>query len=302
MMKGYVFDIQRFSVHDGPGIRTIVFLKGCSLFCPWCSSPETQSFARDILFYPERCLGCGSCYEVCSEKAVRISAQGGGRIDRSRCTLCGRCAENCYSGALRICGERKNVEEISKEIERDRVFYSNSGGGVTISGGEPLQQIEFTTAVLQTCKAAGFHTALETSGVQSWELFRTILPYLDLLLFDLKQMDPEKHKKLTGVSNELILNNLKKALATGVQTIIRFPVIPGLNDQTENIISMCKFLHQVNPIKRLDLLPYHQLGEPTYGRLGRRYLLEGLEPKAEEELVPIAEVFGEEGFEVQIGG
>ena len=264
--------------------------------------PETQSFGKEILFYRERCLGCNKCLEVCPEKAIFISPEGQRILARSRCTVCGECTEVCHGQALRIVGERKTVGQVLQEVERDRVFYDNSGGGVTISGGEPLQQVRFTQALLSACKHAGYHTAMETSGYQSWDLMKKTLPHLDLLLIDLKQMDPGKHKKLTGISNKLIMNNLKKAVAEGVQTIIRFPVIPGCNDDAQNIMAMCRFLKQVQPIKRIDLLPYHRFGEATYERLGKDYLLNGLEPLEEKGLGPIAEIFDREGFHVQIGG
>lgn len=301
-VTGIVSSIQRLAIHDGPGIRTIVFLKGCSLKCPWCSSPETQSFEEEILFYRERCLGCNKCLEVCPEKAILLSPGGQRVLVRSRCTVCGECTEVCHGQALRIVGERKSVEQVLQEVGRDRSFYQNSGGGVTISGGEPLQQASFTRALLHACRAAGFHTAMETSGYKSWRLMKETLSHLDLLLIDLKQMDPKKHKELTGVSNKVILNNLKKAVGAGVQTVIRIPVIPGCNDDVQNIMAMCRFLKQIDQIKRIDLLPYHRFGEATYGRLGRSYSLEDLEPKTEKDLEPIADTFSHEGFEVQIGG
>ena len=301
-VAGIVSKIQRLAIHDGPGIRTIVFLKGCPLRCLWCASPETQSKEYELLCYPQRCISCGSCVDVCEEKAILISLDEKKIIDRSRCTVCGRCMEVCYAEALGIVGERKSVAQVVREVERDRIFYEHSNGGVTISGGEPLQQAEFTRGLLYACRKAGIHTAMETSGFQSWELFEVALAHLDLLLYDLKQMDPERHRGLTGVSNETILDNLKKAVATGVETIIRFPVIPGFNDAEENVVAMCRFLHTIDPVKRVDLLPYHRFGEAMYGRLGRDYGLGDLPAMAEEELAHMAETFIREGFKVQIGG
>jgi pyruvate formate lyase activating enzyme len=301
-ITGIVSKIQRLAIHDGPGIRTIVFLKGCPLECLWCSSPETQSSHPDLLYYPERCLSCGCCVEVCPEKVILISPQGEKTLDRSRCTFCRNCVDVCHAGALQMIGEEKTVSQVLSEVERDRIFYEHSGGGVTISGGEPLHQVEFARALLKACREAALHTAMETSGFQSWELFKTTLPFLDLLLYDLKQMDPVRHKKFTGVSNELILSNLEKALADGVLTIIRFPVVPGFNDDVKNVRAMCDFLHRIRPVVQVDLLPYHRFGEAMYDRLGRTYKLSDVGPKQEEELAHIAQIFIEEGFRVQSGG
>ena len=301
-MTGVVSKIQRLAIHDGPGIRTIVFLKGCPLKCLWCSSPETQSKEFELLHYPQRCIACDSCLEACEENTILVCPEGKKMIDRSRCTVCGGCVEVCYAEALQIVGEKKSVAQVLREVGRDRIFYDHSNGGVTISGGEPLQQAEFTRALLCACRKAGIHTAMETSGFQSWDLFETVLDHLDLLLYDLKQMDPKKHRRLTGVSNEMILENLKRALAKGVQTVIRYPVIPGFNEDDENVIAMCRFLHTIDPVKRIDLLPYHRFGEAMYRRLGRDYDLGDLPAMAEEELAHMAETFIREGFKVQIGG
>lgn len=301
-VTGTVSGIRRLAIHDGPGIRTIVFFKGCPLRCLWCAAPETQSPNRELLFYPERCLSCNNCVQACPEDAISVSANENRTINRSRCTVCGKCVEACYAEALRVVGEVRTVGQVLAEVERDRIFYEHSGGGMTISGGEPLQQVEFTRALLHACKKAGFHTALETCGFQSWELFETTLGDLDLLLYDVKQMDPEKHKRFTGVSNEIILSNLKKAVATGVKTVIRVPVIPGFNDDDEDISAMGAFLQRIDRIERVDLLPYHRLGEEMYGRLDREYTLRDLSLKSERELQHIAKILMKGGFQVQVGG
>jgi pyruvate formate lyase activating enzyme len=301
-VSGMVASIRRMVIHDGPGIRTIVFLKGCPLNCVWCAAPETQSSDSDLLFYPEYCVDCGSCVSTCLTGAI-ISLPGRPKtIDRSRCTVCKKCTEVCYAGALRIIGKRMTVKQVVTEVERDIIFYKSSGGGVTVSGGEPLQQFEFTRSLLQACKERGMHTAVETCGFQSWERFKTILPSLDLLLYDVKQMDPLKHKKFTGISNEIILSNLKKAVATGVETIIRTPVVPGHNDDVENIRTMGDFLKGLNGIKRVDLLPYHRLGENKYKRLGRKYQISDVPLKPEKELQYLADILIKKGFQVRIGG
>jgi pyruvate formate lyase activating enzyme len=210
--------------------------------------------------------------------------------------------EGCFSEALRLIGEELTVKQVLEQVKRDKTFYLHSGGGVTISGGEPLHQAEFTRALLQACQTAGIHTALETTGFQSWNLFSMVLDNLDLLLYDLKHMDPEKHKMLTGVSNHLILENLKRAAATGVQTIIRVPVIPGLNDEDENIMAMGRFLQKMDSIKQIDLLPYHRLGEEMYHRLEREYSLKDLPSKAETALEHMAELLRRGGVAVRAGG
>jgi pyruvate formate lyase activating enzyme len=298
-LSGLVSSIERLAIHDGPGIRTVVFLKGCPLHCLWCASPQTQSSKPDLLVYPDRCLHCGRCIEICERGAIRDTDGQGKVLDRLRCDLCADCATGCYAEALRVYGEVKTVSQVLAEVERDRVFYEQSGGGVTVSGGEPLQQIAFTRGLLSACRKAGIHTAMETSGFQSWERFRTVLTELDLLLYDLKQMDSQKHAGLTGQSNALILSNLKKALATGVKTIIRVPVIPNHNDDDGNMEAMARFLRQIGPVQRIELLPYHRLGVAMYDRLGREYALPDLEPPSDNKLEHLAGILTREGFRVK---
>jgi pyruvate formate lyase activating enzyme len=301
-ISGLVSSIRRMAVHDDPGIRTVVFLKGCPLCCAWCAAPETQSSGRDLVHYPERCIACDQCRSVCTEEAIRVDAEGGRLLDRGRCTLCGECVEVCYAEALTMPGLRRTVAEVVAECVRDRAFYARSGGGVTISGGEPLQQAEFTTGLLAACKREKVHTALETSGFQRWEIFERLLGGLDLLLYDLKVMDPERHLRLVGVSNELTLENLRRALEHGVPTIIRVPVVAGHTDDDENCRAMAKFLRGLPAIQRIDLLPYHRLGENTYARLGRTYALSGIPPVSDERLAGLAAILLDAGFAVQIRG
>jgi len=302
LVCGLVSSIRRLAVHDGPGIRTIVFLKGCPLCCAWCAAPETQSSDLDVIHYPERCIACDRCRSVCRVDAIQVDVEGRRRLDRSRCTLCGECVETCYAEALTMSGERRTVGEVVAELVRDRVFYERSGGGVTLSGGEPLLQPEFTAALLNACKREGLHTALETSGCQRWEAFERLLTDLDLLLYDLKIMDPGKHQRLVGVSNELILENLRRAVGRGVPTIVRVPVVAGLTDDIENYGTMAEFLRGISPIGRVDLLPYHRLGEGTYARLGRTYALLGIPLVTDEKLAELASILRAHGVSVQIGG
>ncbi len=299
--RGLVASIRRLAVHDGPGIRTIVFMKGCPLRCVWCAAPETQLPGREILHYPERCLGCELCRQACPEGAIAVASDADRRIDRSRCTLCGRCVEACAAEALQMPAREMSAAEVLAEVERDRMFYRHSGGGVTISGGEPLMQPAFTSALLRSCRQAGLHTAMETSGLQSWEVFAATLVDLDLLLYDLKLMDPEAHRQYTGASNERILENLERAVARGIPTVVRIPVIPGFTDQDSNILAMRQLLRGIGPIRRIDLLPYHRLGEAMYARLGREYAL-SLPLVTDERLEHVAGLLQAAGFVVQVGG
>ncbi len=301
-VRGLVSAIRRLAIHDGPGIRTLVFLKGCPLRCAWCAAPETQASHTEILVYPERCLACDRCREVCPEGAILVAPEGKRGIDRSRCTRCGECVTECPAGALRMCGEEKTVGQVVAEVERDRVFYQHSGGGVTISGGEPLAQAEFTQALFRALRARGLHTAMETSGLQSWDPFEKTLADLDLLLYDLKLMDPEQHERFTGASNELILENLRRVMACGVPTIVRVPVVPGINDGEENCRAMSRFLRGLGSVRRVDLLPYHRLGEAMYARLGREYGLTGIPLASESQLERWASLLKGAGLAVQIGG
>jgi len=301
-IAGLVSSVRRLAIHDGPGIRTVVFLKGCQLCCLWCAAPATQSSDREVVFYPERCLACDRCRAVCPEGAIGVDAAGRRSLDRARCTLCGQCAEACYAEALTMPAARRTVGEVLAEVLRDRVFYDRSGGGVTVSGGEPLQQVEFTAALLRACKREGLHTAMETSGFQEWGVLERTLTDLDLLLYDLKAMDPEKHLRFTGASNDRILENLRCAVSRGVATIIRVPVISGLNDDDENFQTMGRFLAGIGPIQRVDLLPYHRFGEATYGRLGREYTLPTIPLVSDETLEELSGILRGHGLKVQIGG
>lgn len=301
-VRGLTSTIRRLAIHDGPGIRTIIFLKGCPLRCLWCAAPETQSSRKEVLFYGEYCLSCNRCRDVCPEGAIRISPEGTRSINRTDCTVCGACAAECPADAMRVCGEEKTVAQVLAEVERDRSFYHHSGGGATVSGGEPLAQAEFTAALLYALKRARIHTAVETSGACSWEHLERVFADLDLLLYDLKIMDPEQHRKLTGVSNELILDNLAQVVARGIPTIVRVPVVPGINDNEENFREIGRFLHALGRVRRVDLLPYHRLGEAMYARLGRRYSLPGISLCPDDALEYLADILRKVDLDVQIGG
>ncbi len=255
-MNATLFDIARNSYVDGPGIRTTVFFKGCTLRCAWCHNPESQQATPQLLFFEEKCGGCGTCRRKCPNGL-------------SGCELCGTCALYCPNDAREICGKLYTVDEVMREIEKDRAFYQSSSGGVTFSGGECMLQIDFLEAVLKTCHDRGIHTAVDTAGHVPYEYFERILPYTDLFLYDVKCIDPTAHKTWTGVSNERILDNLGRLLASERAVWIRVPVITGVNDRIEEMQAIRAFLDAHGHPARVELLPYHALGEHKYTALGK---------------------------------
>lgn len=295
---GTIFNIQRFSVQDGPGIRTLVFLKGCPLTCLWCCNPESRGVKPDVLFRKMKCLGCDRCVGNCPKGAIR-SVEGGRVIDREKCDLCMECVRKCYAGALETAGEEKSVTEIVEEVLKDWQFYGNSGGGVTLSGGEPLMQPEFAADILRECKRNGIHTAIETCGYARWENYEKLLGWLDLVLFDLKQMDSKMHRKVTGVPNERILENLEKLVRAGKQVIVRLPLIPGINAHREHIEKVGRFCQELS-IAQAHLLPYHKLGVQKYEALGIAYPLEELGAVSDEELEEFRRILEGYGITVTI--
>lgn len=286
-VRGMIFDVQRFSLHDGPGIRTTVFLKGCPLQCLWCHNPESQAVTPELAFTVSRCVHCGKCLEVCPEKAIRF--ENPDRIDRSRCTVCGLCVAFCPAGALEMVGKEVTVEELVREVEKDRLFYEESGGGVTISGGEPLTQFAFAVELARALKVRGFHVALDTSGYaegkkKDWEKLKTLAEVVDLVLYDVKLIDARKHVYYVGVSNEGILQNARRLFALFPEKLwLRYPLIPGINDDEEDFKKLQLFLRNF-PGVRLEVLPYHRLGVGKYARLGKEYVLSAICPLSEEEV------------------
>lgn len=294
-LKGKIFDIQGFSVHDGPGIRITVFLKGCPLRCPWCHSPESQLFETELNWLQIRCIGtelCGNCLHVCPHGAITpgsMKKTPDGReiqlvdVDRSKCDNCGRCAEACSSKALYMCGTDRTVDEVMERIMKEVPFFKRSGGGVTISGGECLSQPDFTRELLKRCKENGIHTAVDTTGFVSWKVIESVLPYTDLFLYDLKHMDDELHKRVIGVSNELILENAKKIARAGGKFQIRIPIIPRFNDTLEDFDKYGEFIKELgDSVELVQLLPYHKLGVVKWERLQRKTpVLEAVPPSDE---------------------
>ncbi len=298
--SGIVFDIRRFSVHDGPGLRTTVFFKGCPMRCYWCHNPESQHRRMESLYWPERCLQCQSCVAACPQGAIRWEA-GRPVIDETRCKLSGACVQTCYAEARQIAGRRMTVAQVMSEIERDVSFYDSSGGGATFSGGEPLLQADFLLGLLQACRAAEIHTAVDTSGFVTWEILERVRPYVDLFLYDIKLMDPVRHRKYTLVFNPRILDNLKRLAGLGHRITIRVPIIPGINDDPDNLRQTGAFAAE-NGLNRVDLLPYHAAAMSKYERLHRHYRLPGLQTPSDERMAEIAHLLEGFGLQVKIGG
>lgn len=257
-MTAVIFDIQRNSFVDGPGIRTTVFFKGCNLKCKWCHNPESQNFEKQMMIYKNKCTGCGKCASVCPHHL-------------SSCEFCGKCEILCPNDARKVCGKEYTPEEVLKEVIKDKTFYETSNGGVTFSGGECMLQADFLCETLKLCKENGIHTAIDTAGCVSWEHFEKIMPYADMFLYDVKCFDEQKHKEYTGVSNKLILENLKKISDTGdKEIIIRIPVIHGVNDDEKEMGMIAEFLKGIR-YTSVDLLPYHKMGEHKYDALDMAY-------------------------------
>ncbi|MHA2128864.1 MAG: glycyl-radical enzyme activating protein [Promethearchaeota archaeon] len=302
VQKGFVYDLQRFAIHDGPGIRTLVYMKGCPLKCLWCSSPHTQKPKIEIMQNEIDCRKCGKCIEVCPVHVISVSEGDEIIIDRELCTSCGQCVETCPNQALKLVGYHITPEELFQEVNKDSPFYRRSNGGVTVGGGEPTMQLDFVTAFLKRCKQVYINTAIETCGYVKWDKMENLLKYVDLVYIDIKHMDPTIHKDLTGVSNELILENAKK-ISVIKPMIIRIPVIPGCNDSDDNITATARFAFSLGEnLKRIDLLPYHKFGTQTYGRIGMKYKLADVEPPSEESMIRIKEIVESSGVKAQIGG
>ncbi|MBN1993838.1 MAG: glycyl-radical enzyme activating protein [Anaerolineae bacterium] len=292
MNKGIIFDIKKFSIHDGPGIRTTVFFKGCPLHCCWCHNPESQARRPERIFRKTRCIGCGACLAVCPQAAV--SQNGNGIItDNEKCNLCGTCVETCYAQAREIIGREMTTAQVMAEIEKDVAFYDESGGGVTFSGGEPLLQPDFLLALLRACRDKEIHTVVDTSGFASWETLDSIRAYVNLFLYDLKLMDEVRHQKFTGGSNQLVLQNLQALSQQGHQIILRVPVIPGINDDAENIRQLGQFIAALPQAHPVELLPYHHLSADKYERLNMAYQLSEIRPPSAERMAHIAKILQE---------
>ena len=303
-IEGLVLDVDRFASHDGPGIRTAVFLKGCPLSCVWCHSPESQSARPELLYQDERCNACGLCPEICPEHALVMGMNGERQVavlDRNACTACGKCVEVCYPGALRIGGAATTVGEMVRQVAADAPFFASSGGGVTLSGGEPARQPDFSYNFLLACQKLGIHTAMETTGYARSEVMQRLASVTDLLLFDVKLVDSAAHKKYAGVPNELILENLKMLAAEGHDIQVRVPCIPGINDSAGQIRDTAQLVAGAG-IKRVALLPYNSAAGAKYDWIGASYELAELASQSKEYMQELAGICHAAGLEVQIGG
>lgn len=298
--KGIVFNIQRYSLHDGPGIRTIVFLKGCPLRCKWCSNPESQEIKPELGYIKSSCNKCNECIGICPQNAI-TATEDGIKIDRNKCDVCFKCVAACAPGSLKTEGQEMTVDEVVAEVLKDESFYRNSGGGVTLSGGEVLMQHLFAAAILKALKEKGINTAIETTGHADWGHFEKVLEYTDYVLYDLKHVYEDIHIQGTGAGNSLLIENLTKVAALDKKLIVRIPLIPGFNMDKDNIEKSITLLKRLNQ-KEVNILPFHQLGSQKYANYGKDYQLQNLKAPADIEVESIRLLFEKSGFNVTIGG
>ena len=283
-MKGTIFNIQKYSIQDGPGIRTIVFLKGCPLHCEWCSNPESQNPSVQMAFQRKLCIDCGACVRLCPENAISQDEKYGKYVDENLCRHCGICESNCPAGSWKQIGYEMTVDEVISEIEKDRIFYRKSNGGVTLSGGEPFAQPAFAAELLKKMKEIRLHTAVETAGYVPFSVYEKCLGDIDLFLYDIKHIDSRIHREHTKATNERILNNLQRLDDYGKKIWIRIPLIPGVNDSCENIQKTFALAEKLKTVERVELLPYHDYGVGKYEQLGMEYKLKDMITPSEKKL------------------
>lgn len=293
--------IQRFCINDGPGIRTVVFLKGCPLACKWCCNPETQRPEPELVHNRHVCIGCGSCVAACPRNLVTMTAEGPA-VDFAACDACGLCARACPTTAMQICGQCLGVEELFDALLKDLAFFEISGGGVTLSGGEALARPDFAAALLERLKSMGVHTAVETCGAVPWDVLARISPLTDLYLYDIKQLDPNRHESGTGVDNAQILANLDRLVHSALRVIVRFPLIPGYNDEPDHLRAVARLVRELG-IEELHLLPYHRLGVAKYAGLGRSYAMGAYHPAQAKEVQAARDVISKNAaVKIVVGG
>ena len=308
-----VFDIKKYSINDGPGIRTTVFFSGCPLSCLWCHNPESQYLVPELLFREGRCLTCGACVDVCPEGAISIESNVYIRLtlesqetfdsvitDRSKCTRCQTCISTCYSGARQFSGRTVTVPEVMAQVEREIPFYDESSGGVTFSGGEPLMQPEFLSALLRACREQEIHTVVDTSGFANWNVFEQIRRDVDLFLYDLKHMNSARHREVSGVPNEPILLNLRTLSGYEHRILVRIPLIPGINDDEQNLRQSGEFLASLLKLEGVELMGYHNIAQAKYESLAREYKLADTKPPTEEAMLHAAELLRSYGLSVSV--
>ena len=300
-MDGLVFDIQRFSIHDGPGIRTTVFMQGCNLRCYWCHNPESQAPYPQVQFFPDKCIGCAECVRVCPANAQLLLDNQRLHV-RDMCQHCGACAQVCFARALVIKAGRMSVKEVIQVVEQDRAYYADSGGGVTFSGGEPALQPDFLAALLARCQALGVHTAVDTAAHVPWPVLEALIPHTDLFLVDIKSCHEARHSQATGVGTRLILENLGRLLADGRPEVwVRIPVVPGFNDNRGDMEAIAQRLADLGGVQRVDLLPFHHLGADKYESLGLASTCAHLHPPGEAQMRDLAQVLAARGLAVGKG-
>lgn len=298
---GLIFDIKKYAIHDGPGIRTVVFFKGCPLRCLWCHNPEGQNCQAELVFRQSRCIGCDECSRSCRREAISPVGKSIS-LDREKCVACGVCSLACPSEALSLAGKRMSADEIIKEIEKDAAFYEESKGGVTFSGGEPLFQPVFLSALLDECRERSIHTVVDTCGFAQYGVIDGIRDKVDLFLYDLKIMDDKEHREFTGASNQRVLGNLRKLAEEGSSIVISFPIIPGINDDDENVTRTAEFVSSMPNISQVNLLPYHKAGIEKYKNLGKSYTLGRIEPPSSRKVESVKEKMEAYGLRVGVGG
>lgn len=302
MTTGIIFDIKKFAIHDGPGLRTTVFFKGCPLECWACHNPEGKEARVNLFVREERCTLCGDCVEVCEPGSISLSGGDVLSLDRSTCTACGLCAEVCLPGAVTVAGREVTVREVMEEIERDTVFYDQSGGGVTFSGGEPLSQPEFLLALMRECKERDVSVAVDTAGEAPLDIVQEVAELADLFLYDLKLVDAKRHAEFTGSSNETILENLEWLARNGPPVVVRLPLFAGINDDEDNISALGEFVAGLNNGIAVDLLPYHRAGIDKYNRLGHAYRMANAEPPSEDAIAAVVGALRTYGLKVLVRG
>ena len=301
MVEGIIFDIKKYAIHDGPGIRSTVFFKGCPLACRWCHNPEGITVASQRIYRQERCIGCGECIQICPQKVITQTAEGV-VSDPAKCDLCQTCADHCPSEAVEFVGRKVTVTEVIREIEKDIAFYDESGGGITLSGGEPLMQPEFLLQLLDACADLDLHRTVDTTGYADTGLLLEVAQKTDLFLYDLKLMDAAKHRDFTGVSNELILNNLKLLAQNEARIQVRVPIIPGINSDAENIDRTAAFVSALTGVEHIAILPFHNSARGKYGQLGMDCIASDIECPTDEHLKIIAGRLEKSGLQVKLGG